>query len=220
MNRRINIVTGHFGSGKTEFAINMALRFAEQGKKVTIVDIDIVNTYFRTEDAREKLESMGIRVISPQFANTNLDMPTVPTEVLSVFADKESTVVFDVGGDADGAFALGQYKRFFDAEPYAMYFVVNACRPLTADAEGACEYMREIEAASRLRVTDLVNCTNLAGDTRVEDVVKGQAICEEMSGITGVPVSYVCAEQSLIPMLTEELRSKAFGLDLYLKLKF
>ncbi|MBQ8301850.1 MAG: P-loop NTPase [Clostridia bacterium] len=106
METRIHIFSGHFGSGKTEVALNFAMKLKEKGEKVTIVDLDIVNPYFRTNDAREILNKNGIKLIANDFASTNLDMPTVPLNLLSVFDDKESVVIFDVGGDDDGAFAL------------------------------------------------------------------------------------------------------------------
>jgi len=220
MQNRINIVTGHFGSGKTEVAVNMAIKLAKSGKKVTIVDLDIVNTYFRTEDARHALEQAGIRVISPQFANTNLDMPTVPAEVISVFADTENHVVFDIGGDKDGAFALGQYNRFFTKEPYSMYFVINTRRPLTQNADDILEYIDEIQAASRLTITDLVNDTNLTCDTDIEVLLSGQSAIDEVSQRTGIPLSLICGGHDVVVQLPESLQDKAFGMDLYLKLGF
>lgn len=111
--KRLHIFCGHFGSGKTEIAVNYALRCAREGKRVSIVDLDIVNPYFRTNDARKILEEHGIEVIAPEFANSNLDMPTVPGEIMKVFNAPEKTVIFDVGGDGDGAFALGRYREYF-----------------------------------------------------------------------------------------------------------
>ena len=117
------IFAGHFGSGKTEVALNFAKRKAKEGNKVTIIDLDIVNPYFRTADARTVLEENEIQLIASEFANSNLDMPTVAPEVMSVFCKTDGVVIFDVGGDEDGAYALGQFNRFFDK--YEMYFVVN-----------------------------------------------------------------------------------------------
>lgn len=220
MHNRINIVTGHFGSGKTEVAINLAMSFAKSGEAVTIVDLDIVNTYFRTQDAKTELENAGIKVISPQFANTNLDMPTVPPEVISVFADTTSTIVFDVGGDKDGAFALGQYKRFFDKEAYSLYFVVNTRRPLTSSADDILEYMAQIEAASRLKITDLVNNTNLSVQTDIDVLLGGQPVIDEVSSRTGIALSMICGKHDVVSKLPDNLKNKAFGMDIYLALGF
>ena len=220
MEPRINIFVGHFGSGKTEVSINFAIQKAKEGKKVTIVDCDIVNTYFRTLDAKKELESYGIRVIAPTFANSNLEMQMIPAEILSVFEDKESIVVFDVGGDEDGAYALGAYKHLFEREGYRMFFVINARRPLTAEANDTLEYMADIERASRLVITDLVNNTNLAAESSTEDVIFGDALVSELSKLTGLSYTYVCANEEIVSKLPENLQKKAFGLSLYLKLSF
>lgn len=220
MEPRITIFTGHFGSGKTELAINYAMKLAAAGQKVTIIDWDIVNTYFRTKDAQRPLNEAGIRVIAPEFANTNLDMPTLPPDVLSAFEDKQSAVVFDVGGDKDGAYAIGGYKRFFDREPYEMLFVVNARRPLTETAEDMLEYVAEIEEASRLKVTGLVNNTNLSRETDLDVLLSGQQEIERAAQICGKPVRYISGKKEIVQILPEPLKQKAFGLDLYLQLPF
>lgn len=220
MEPRITIFTGHFGSGKTELAINYAMKLAAAGQKVTIIDWDIVNTYFRTKDAQRPLSEAGIRVIAPEFANTNLDMPTLPPDVLSAFEDKQSAVVFDVGGDKDGAYAIGGYKRFFDREPYEMLFVVNARRPLTETAEDMLEYVAEIEEASRLKVTGLVNNTNLSRETDLDVLLSGQQEIERAAQICGKPVRYISGKKEIVQILPEPLKQKAFGLDLYLQLPF
>ncbi len=188
---RLKIITGHFGSGKTEFALNLAM---QQSGKTVIADMDTVNPYYRTADAAHVLSEHDIRVILPQFANTNVDIPALPGEVLSVFANKEETAVFDVGGDEDGALALGRYNRFFMEEPYEMYFVINAKRPLTQNAEDCITILREVEAASRLSVTHLVNSTHLGSETTHETVMEGQAVVEEVSRRTGLPIAYTVAK--------------------------
>lgn len=220
MNPRITIFTGHFGSGKTELAINYAMKLAAEGQKVTIIDWDIVNTYFRTKDAQQPLTEAGVRIIAPEFANTNLDMPTLPPDVLSAFEDRESAIVFDVGGDKDGAYAIGGYKRFFDREPYEMLFVVNARRPLTETAADMLEYVAEIEEASRLKVTGFVNNTNLSRDTDLDVLLGGQAEVEKAAQMCGRPVKYISGKRDIVQILPEPLKQKAFGLDLYLQLPF
>lgn len=220
MEPRISIFVGHFGSGKTEMAINYAMKKAKSGKKVTIVDCDIVNTYFRTLDAKKELEAMGIKVIAPLFANSNLEMQMLPPDILSVFEDHDSEVVFDVGGNEDGAVVLGSYRHLFEREGYQMFFVVNARRPLTMNASDTIEYMVEIEKASRLTITYLVNNTNLASETDVEDVVFGDEVVSELAAKTKVLYKYVGVSESLMKKLPENLKDKAFGLSLYLKLSF
>ena len=181
MEHRINIFSGHFGSGKTEVALNFAIKQREMGNRVVIVDFDIVNPYFRTNDARGILEEKGIRLIANEYASSNLDMPTVPLNLLSVFDDKDAVIVFDVGGDDDGALALGQYKRYFDVQGYAMHFVVNTKRPLTETAEDLAEIAERIETASRLKFTDIYNNTNLSDKTDSMTIMSGYAEIEKLS---------------------------------------
>ena len=217
---KTNIVTGHYGSGKTEFALNLAMNLKKENKKVSICDLDIVNPYFRTNDARKLLEENGIKVISSQFANTNVDIPVLPGEVLSVFADKETYKIFDVGGDDDGAIALGTYFHYISKEPYNMYFVVNTLRPMTSTKEEIYEMARNIEAASRLKITDIVNNTNLQGLTKAEDIVKSIKIVDEAAKMLGVNVKYISGKKEILDNLPPELQNKRFNLDIYLKMPF
>ena len=154
--KRINIFTGHYGSGKTEIAINYALKLKEKHEKVVICDMDIVNPYFRTNDAREFLTEKGIRVIAPDYACTNVDIPVLPGDILSVFSDKETYAVLDIGGDDDGAVALGQYFRYMKDEDYNMFFVLNTLRPLSSTIEDIKELAANIEYISRLKITSLI----------------------------------------------------------------
>lgn len=220
MEPRINIFVGHFGSGKTEIAINYAMKQAAEGKKVTIVDCDIVNTYFRTLDAKEALEEKGISVIAPLFANSNLEMQMMPPEILRVFEEKDTVVVFDVGGDEDGAFALGAYKQLFEREGYRMFFVINAKRPLTATADDAIEYMIDIEKASRLTITDLINNSNLSSETELDDILAGDTVVAQAAEKAKLPYTYVAAKEELCKLLPDSLAKKAFGLSLYLQLSY
>ncbi len=211
--KRLNIITGHFGSGKTEFALNLAMQ--NEGK-TTIVDMDTVNPYYRTADAETILKASGIGVILPRFANTNVDLPVLPSEIFSVFTDKTTTAIFDVGGDEDGALALGQFNRYFAAEEYDMYFVVNGRRPLTRDPEGVEQILREVEAASRLRVTKLVNATNLGAETTAEIVLEGQKLVEEVSRKTGIPVGFTAVREDI----EVAVENPVMQLKLYIKSPF
>lgn len=222
MRKRIHIFTGHFGSGKTEFAVNYALKLAEQGKKTIIVDCDIVNTYFRTLDAKEALEKCGIKVIAPTFANTNLEMQMMPSEVLSVFEQRDTEVVFDVGGDEDGAFALGGFKRFFEREGFEMFFVVNTCRPLTETVEDTLVYMDEIERASRLNITHIINNANLADETTPENIYKADSIVGEIADKVKIDYCYISAEKEIIKQLDKEklVCKNFFEIKRFLRLDF
>ncbi|MBE7025862.1 MAG: hypothetical protein E7408_07410 [Ruminococcaceae bacterium] len=210
---RVNIVTGHFGSGKTEFALNLAMR---QTGKTTIVDMDTVNPYYRTADAADILNKKGIGVILPRFANTNVDIPALPSEIFSVFANREQTVIFDVGGDEDGALALGQFNRYFTEEPYEMYYVINARRPLTRDKEGVLDILREVEIASRLKVTKLVNGTHLGEETTPQIILEGQRLVEEVSRETGIPVGFTAVKKGI----EVSVHNPIMQLELFIKTPF
>lgn len=182
---RIVIVCGHYGSGKTNVAVNLAKLAAAEGRAVTIADLDVVNPYFRTADNAEELRALGIRCIVPQFANTNVDIPSIPPEFLSVFDGTDFSVI-DVGGD-DGAIALSVYKEKFEKHGYDMLYIYNACRPLTTTVEEAEQSLRDIEAMSRLNFSGIVNNTNLGEETTAETVEKGVAVCKALSQKTGIP---------------------------------
>ena len=199
------IVTGHYGSGKTEFSVNFALSLKEKHEKVILVDLDIVNPYFRSHDAKALLESAGITVLAPHYAGTNVDIPVLPPEIMRIFEEKDAQIVLDVGGDDDGAIALGRYKQYFDKADYEMYLVVNTRRPLTATPEEIIEMKENIEIASRLTVTGIISDTNLADETSVDVVSEGVAITEEVSNKTGLPVVFVCTQPGMtVPGVPEE----------------
>ncbi len=193
LSRKIKIFTGHFGSGKTEIALNTALK---EGKGTLIVDVDTVNPYFRSNDAKEFLKENGIYIIAPTFASTNIDMPTLPETVLSAF-NHDGLVIFDVGGDSDGAFALGGYKKWFDINDYEMFLVVNTCRPLTETKEDIVSYAKEIEYASRLKLTGIINNSNLSYLTDRSVIEKGKKICQEASEILNIPLSFTSARSDI-----------------------
>jgi hypothetical protein len=213
---RIRIFSGHFGSGKTEIAINYAIYLAKQGNKVAIVDIDIVNPYFCTRDVREMLEGYGVRVISADRNLANAELMVVPAEVLAVFNDKSYEVVIDVGGDDQGALVLGQYNRYFKEEPYDMYFVVNNNRPFTADNEGTEEYMRDIERGSRLKVTHFISNTNMSYETTAEDVIKGDREMVKLSEKTGIPYKYTVCTVNLSEEIQGKVHGDIFPIDVYM----
>ena len=167
--KRLTLFAGHYGSGKTNIAVNYAIALAKEGKQVCIADLDIVNPYFRTADSDKDLAAAGVTLISPQFANTNVDLPALPAEAYRLVQDKSIYGVMDIGGDDRGAYALGRYVPFIKEEGnYRMVFVANFCRPLTTTAEEALEVMREIENACSLQFTDIINNSNLGPETTPE----------------------------------------------------
>ena len=187
---RLILFAGHFGSGKTEIAVNYAVRSARSGRKTVLVDLDIVNPFFRSSEVRDSLEASGVRVISPNFAGTAVEVPSLPAEIYSVFTDSFEKVIFDVGGDETGARALGQFFPFFRKEQFRMFYIINTKRPLSANLEDILEMLRDVEQNSRLQVTDLVNNTNLSYDTQVHDILQGQKLIRQVSQAVGVLPSY------------------------------
>lgn len=218
MTDRLHIFCGHFGSGKSEISVNYAIACAENGEKVSIVDLDIVNPYFRTNDARKILEEHNIEVIAPEFANSNLDMPTVPGDIMKVFNNPERKVIFDVGGDEDGAFALGRYLQYIIKDGYKMHLVVNAKRPLTENAEEIVAMAKEIEAASRLTVTDIVNNTNIGKLTDSAVITETAPEVEKAASELGVPVEMYCVAKDNNITLPEKMEEKKFIIDIKIKM--
>ena len=199
--KRISIFTGHFGSGKTEVAVNYAMQMLKHSEKIAIVDFDIVNPYFRTADAREELEKNGIRVIAPLFANTNVDVPALSPEVNTLFEDKGYHIVFDVGGDDLGAKVLSRYREEIVMDDFQIFFVVNTKRPMTNTVEKIEEMLRGIEYSSRLKVDGLVNNTNLLQYTSVEDILEGHEMLNRVSEKLHKPLSFTSGLKEVLSSL-------------------
>ena len=215
---RITIFVGHYGSGKTEVAVNYAIKLKEEGNDVIIVDLDIVNAYYRTKDNEEMLKSMGIEVISPTYANTNVDIPSLPPELLKVFADKSKKIVFDVGGDDAGAIALGRFFGYFSQEKYEMYSVINTKRPLTDKKEDIIIMIRDIEINSRLKVTGLINNTNLSYETTCDDIFKGEEIVKKVCEEIKLPFIFTSLMEENVDEYKKKSDRDLFPIKKYLKL--
>jgi len=196
--KRLTLFAGHYGSGKTNIALNYALWLRRQGLKVTVADLDIVNPYFRTKDGAAQLEAAGVRLISSDYANSNVDLPALPGEAYSLVDDKSACGVIDVGGDDRGALALGRYVPGIREEnDYEMLFVLNKARPLTRNIDDALEVFYEIEAACALPFTAIVNNTNLGPLTKAEDVIGGERFAQEFAERVKLPVKMSCASEKL-----------------------
>lgn len=200
--KRIQIYLGHYGSGKSSLAVNVALALKRGGAKVTLADMDIVNPYFRSADSRELLEGLGIEVIASRFAGSNVDVPAMPPELYGAVSGREGYALLDVGGDDRGAVALGRYAPAISEQDYMAAFVVNFYRPLTASAQEALAVLREVEAAGGLPCTALINNSNLGPDTRPEDVLATLGHMEELSGLCGMPVWFTAADEGICRELT------------------
>ena len=204
--KRLTLFAGHYGSGKTNIAVNYALKLAGEGKNVSIADLDIVNPYFRTADSAKELEAAGVHLIRPQFANTNVDLPALPAEAYRLITDKEIYGIMDIGGDDRGAYALGRYVPAIKEENnYRMVFVANCYRPLTRTPDEAMEVMREIEAACSLKFTDIVNNSNLGTETDADTVLQSISYIEKLSEISGLPVFMHTAKVDIAEQVSQHL---------------
>lgn len=196
--KRITLFAGHYGSGKTNIALNYARMLKRSGEKVVIADLDIVNPYFRTKDSAAALQAEGIDLVVSDFANSNVDFPAMPKEIYGLVAERGQKVVMDIGGDDRGALALGRYVPDIRAEgDYEMLAVVNAARPLTQTAADAVEVLREIEAACQLPFTGIVNNTNLGQQTTAATVLESVPYANEVAALMGVPVRFTCATAAI-----------------------
>lgn len=193
---RAIVITGHYGSGKTNIAVNLALDRAGKGERVCVVDLDIVNPYFRTADFGELFKRYDIRLAAPQFANTNLDIPSLCID-MEALLDNYDRVILDVGGDDSGALALGQYAALLTMRGCDMLYVVNKYRYLTHFPEEAVELLRDIEQASGLKAAGIINCSNLGEGTTAEDVESSRGFAEECARAAGIPVVFTAAKRGL-----------------------
>ena len=206
--KRLTLFAGHYGSGKTNIAVNYALLLASEGKKVCIADLDIVNPYFRTKDSAAVLEAAGVDLISPQYANTNVDLPALPAASYRLVQDKKSYGIMDIGGDDRGAYALGRFvPSILEENDYRMIFVANASRPLTRTPEDAMEVMGEIEAACGLKFTDLINNTNLGSETTAETVLAAENYMQELSRLSGLPIFATTATEAVAAELNGRIEN-------------
>ena len=217
--KRLTLFAGHYGSGKTNIAVNYAIALADEGKKVCIADLDIVNPYFRTKDSEAELKEKGIDLISSRYANSNVDLPAIPAESYRLVQDKSVCGVVDIGGDDRGAYALGRFADAIKAEGnYRMAFVLNRYRPLTSTVEDAVEIMKEIEAACGIQFTCIVNNSNIGSETTREDLLDSVGFAEAVSCATGLPIwlhtgeKHVVEGISEIPTLPLTLQKKYFDL--------
>ena len=204
--KRITLLAGHYGSGKTNIAVNMAFDLKKMCNNVTIADLDIVNPYFRTKDSQSELEAEGIKLICSEYANTNVDIPALPQDMYSVIDDKSRYAVIDIGGDDRGAYALGRYSEgILKEDNYDMLFVINCYRPLTRDALTTLEVMHEIETAGKIKFTGIVNNSNLGEETTADDVLNSLDYAAKVSEETGLPVKATCVKQELFDELAEKI---------------
>ena len=217
--KRITLLAGHYGSGKTNIAVNLAMQLRKTEPRVAVADLDIVNPYFRTKDSQKELEQAGIRFICSEYANSNVDIPALPQTLYAVTDDRNLHCVLDIGGDDRGALALGRLSPAILAEnDYEMLFVVNFYRPLTANAADALEVMREIEAAGRLPFTGIINNSNLGDETTADTVLATQERVRELCALSALPLVCTTVNRPLVPALQNTIPN-LIGLDLQAKIR-
>lgn len=207
LTRRVTLFCGHYGSGKTNIALNYAMRLKAQGLPVAIADLDIVNPYFRTKDSAQALSDAGIELVSLEFAGTNVDLPSLPAAAYGLVQHRDRHVVMDIGGDDRGALALGRYVPYLREEnDYEMLFVVNFYRPLTRTPEDALEVLREIEAAAHLPFSGIVNNSNIGNETTAQTVQASVPLAQQLCAMTGLPLKMTCAEAAVADQIeTDDL---------------
>lgn len=216
--KRIRIIIGHYGSGKSEFSMNYVTKLRDlTDAKVAISDLDIVNVYFRTREKRDFLQSKNIMPIDSSIQATSLDLPAVSAQVTAPLTDKSYDYVIDVGGDDVGARVLGRFSHLVEKDDYDMFCVVNANREQTQTTSDVINHIRAIENSSKLKVTGLINNTHLVRETTIADILKGQELVKEVSNITNIPIKYVTCLESLIPQLPTNLDGDVFPINLYMR---
>jgi energy-coupling factor transporter ATP-binding protein EcfA2 len=217
--KRVTLLAGHYGSGKTNIAVNLAMLLRQQRERVAIADLDIVNPYFRTKDSQRDLEQAGIRFICSEYANSNVDIPALPQTLYAVTDDRQLSCILDVGGDDRGALALGRIAPALREEnDFEMLFVVNFYRPLTANADDALEVLREIEAAGHLPFTGVVNNSNLGDETTPDVVLRTAERTAELCEKCGLPLRLTTVNRPLVPALRDAIPN-LIGLDLQAKIR-
>ena len=216
--KRITLLCGHYGSGKTNVAVNLALELRRRYDRVAVADLDIVNPYFRSKDSRGQFEDAGIRLICSEYANTNVDIPALPQDMYAVTDDRNLRVVIDVGGDDRGALALGRLTGpILEEQDYEMLAVINSSRPLTATAEDTVEVLREIEGAGGISFTGIINNTNLGRETDPDVVLNSVSYAEAVSNHMNIPVVMTTVPAEVFPQLEGKIEN-LFPLELQKKL--
>ena len=200
---RLTIITGHYGTGKTEFAVNLALHMASRGQTVSLADLDIVNPYFRSRERRDLLSEHGIRLIASSQACTDADVPSLPAELNAILDDRQLTGILDIGGDRVGARVLARYRPRIIGEDYQLLYVLNANRPEVRDVGSAIDYLRAIESVTGLVCFGIVNNNHLCGETTADDVRKGAALAQAVSQETGIPIVCHVAHEALAAELED-----------------
>lgn len=213
---RLTVVVGHFGSGKTEFSVNLAINLAERGYSTAVADLDIVDPYFRSRECGSLFANHQIRLISSSQACIDADVPSIPPEVTTLFDNKDIHGVLDIGGDASGARVLARFRQKIASCNAHVFCVINANRPLTNTPESAIAYIRSIEDAAGLHINGLVNNTHLCGQTELQDIITGAELTSKISAATGISVICHIVSQDLVEDAMKYVHP-VFPVKLYMK---
>jgi MinD-like ATPase involved in chromosome partitioning or flagellar assembly len=206
--KRVTLFAGHYGSGKTNVAVNYALMLKKKGLDVAIADLDIVNPYFRTKDSQKELEENGITLISSLYAGSNVDLPALPAEIYSLVDIHDRYAIFDIGGDDRGATALGRYADAIKEEnDYELLLVLNRFRPLSKTPELAMEIMHEIETTANMRFTGIVNDSNLGEETTAEDVLGSVEFAKKVSEMAGIPIRFTTVTRKIYDEVKDKIEN-------------
>ncbi len=212
--KRIKIITGHYGSGKTEFAVNYAIELKKAGGNVAISDMDIVNVYFRSREKQQELESKGIKFIASSIEGKGLDVPAISAATIGPIIDKDYTYVMDLGGNNVGTSVLGRVRERIDIEELEFLMVINVYRPETSTVELILSQIESIESAAKLKITGLVNNSNLVRQTDISCLIKGDEIIKEVSRLTGKEIKYHSYIKALIKEnIPEYLSGEGFPME-------
>lgn len=215
--KRIRIIAGHFGSGKTEFSVNYAIRLREYGEMVGIADLDIINPYFRSREREELFREKGIKLVASNKGSAPIPMPALSAEINVFFEDTAWQAVLDVGGDSNGARVLGGFSNKLKNLDHDFFLVINAYRPETRTADQIEEMIDAIESQSRLKITGLVNTTHMLKDTSLEDVLVGYKLAKEVGRRRKLTIKYNAAIESVAALLPADLEGEIFPLKLFMR---
>lgn len=213
---RLTVIVGHFGSGKTEIAVNMAMALADMGHAFAVADLDIVDPYFRSRECKSIIEERGGRLIASSQANMDADMPSMPPDVFALFDTPELYGILDIGGDPAGARVLARYRHQLQQNSARVLCVVNGNRPLSDTPEKAVQYIRDIERASGMNIDGLINNTHCCYLTELEDIRSGAQLAEQVSVLTGIPVVCHAVPRKLAEQASDFVYP-VFPMNLYMK---
>ena len=213
--KRITIFSGHYGSGKTNLAVNYAIWLKNQVEKVVVCDLDIVNPFFRTKDFSGILDKHGVNLITSIYADTNIEAPGIPPNAQMIFDNKNLHAVIDVGGDDKGALILGRYSKLINQDDYEMLMVVNKYRPLSDNIQKLTEIKNEIEMSAKIKFTGIVNNSNLGNQTQKSDITKSSMFAKELSKTINLPIKMTAVSENILKQNSIDINNSLQGQDVF-----